>query len=131
MDSNELRTMILDYMGKGFLENIIDMFKHDESLCPLIIDMIRDERIRVRLGATALVEDLVQCKRERLVLLIPEIAELLKDTSPTVRGDAAYLLGIIGHEDGLPFLSGLERDADSNVREIARESVKEIITGSL
>jgi len=120
----ELKTMILDYMEKGFLENIIDMFKHDESLFPLIIDMIKDERVRVRLGATALAEELIKQKPEPLIRLIPDIAELLKDKNPTVRGDGAYLLSAIHHKDALSFLLNAENDSDSNVREIVREAIK-------
>lgn len=52
--------MILDHMDKGFLENIIDMFKKDETLYPVLISMLRDERMRVRIGATALVEELMK-----------------------------------------------------------------------
>lgn len=122
MTHKELRTMLLDYMEKGFLENIIDMFKHDESLYPLIIDMILDERIRVRLGAIALVEELVLFKKEYLIKLIPQIAELLNNLNPTIRGDAAYVLGIINHKDALPFLLNALEDEDLNVREIVRES---------
>ncbi len=123
---NELKAMVLDYMEKGFLENIIDMFKHDENLFPLIIDMIKDERVRVRLGATALVEELMKFKPEPLVKLIPDIAELLKDENPTIRGDAANLLDIIGHRDALPFLMASENDADLNVREIINDAIKKI-----
>ena len=126
MGKNELKTMVLDYMEKGFLENIIDMFKHDESLFPLVIDMIRDERIRVRLGATALVEELVQVKPGNLVPLIPEIALLLRDPNPIVRGDSANLLGIIGHEHALPFLLEAGEDEDRNVRLIVQEAIKDI-----
>lgn len=93
---NQLKTMILDYMQKGFLDNIIDMFKHDKSLYPLIIDMIKDERMRVRLGAVALVEELAISSKERFAEILPEISELLKDPNPTISGDAAYLLEIIG-----------------------------------
>lgn len=122
----ELKAMVLDYMEKGFLENIIDMFKHDEGLFPLIIDMIKDERVRVRLGATALVEELIKQKPEQLIRLIPDIAELLKDENPTVRGDGANLLSIINHKDALSFLLNAENDSDSNVREIVRETIKNI-----
>jgi hypothetical protein len=118
--------MILDYMEKGFLENIIDMFKRDESLFPLIIDMIKDERVRVRLGTAALVEELTKLKTEPLLNLIPLIGELLKDPNPTIRGDAAYLLGIIKHKDALPYLSEADNDDDVNVREIARDAVEDI-----
>ena len=121
---NELKTMVLNYMEKGFLENIIDMFKHDESLFPLIIDMIKDERVRVRLGATALAEEFAKQKPEPLILLIPDIAGLLEDENPTIRGDAANLLEIINHKDALPFLLSAENDADSNVRKIVKEAIK-------
>jgi len=43
--SEDIKMMIADYMEKGFLENIVDMFKHDRSLSPLIADLMRDERI--------------------------------------------------------------------------------------
>jgi HEAT repeat protein len=125
MTEDELRTMILDYMEKGFLENIIDMFKHDEGLFPLIIDMIKDKRVRVRLGATALVEELIKQKPAPLVRLIPDIAKLLNDEDPVVRGDGANLLDIIKHKDALPFLLGAELDDDANVREIVKEAIKE------
>ncbi len=126
MKNDELKIMILDYMEKGFLENIIDMFKHDESLFPLIIDMIKDERVRVRLGATALVEELIKQKPEPLVRLIPDIAILLKYENPTVRGDAAYLLGIIRHKDALSFLVDVENDEDPSVKEIVRDAMQDI-----
>lgn len=121
---NELKTMILDHMEKGFLENIIDMFRHDESLFPLIIDMIKDERMRVRLGATALVEEMVRLKPEPLVKLIPAIAGFLKDENPAVRGDGANLLGIIRHTDALPFLANAQNDEDPNVQEIVRDAMQ-------
>src|SRR5208283_1018927 len=119
-NNDELRTMVSDYMEKGFLENIIDMFSHDESLYPLIIDMIRDDRMRVRLGATALVEEIVHDKPvppDPIIQLIPSIAKLLQDKNPTVRGDAANLLDIIGHKDALPFLRDALDDKDASVRE--------------
>ncbi len=125
---NELKAMVLNYMEKGFLENIIDMFKHDEGLFPMIIDMIKDERVRVRLGATALVEELIKLKPEPLIRMIPDIAELLKDENPTVRGDGANLLDIIKHQDVLPFLLSAENDADANVREIVRDAINNIQT---
>ncbi len=123
---DELKAMVLDHMEKGFLENIIDMFRHDESLFPLIIDMLRDERMRVRLGGTALVEELIKFKPEPLVRLIPDITAFLKDENSTIRGDGANILGIIGHKDALPFLAEVENDADRDVREIAREAIRNI-----
>jgi HEAT repeat protein len=118
--------MVLDHMEKGFLENIIDMLKHDESLFSLIIDMVKDERIRVRLGATALVEEMAKIKPKPLVKLIPDIAALLKDENPIVRGDAANILEIINHKDALPYLLNARDDADENVRYLIKEAIENI-----
>lgn len=122
----ELKKLVLEYMERGFLENIIDMFKHDEGLFPLIIDMIKDDRVRVRLGAIALVEDLVIKKPEPLIKMIPDIAELLEDKNPTVRGDGAYLLEIIGSNEALPYLTDALDDEDQDVKEIVSEAIKSI-----
>lgn len=123
---NQLKTMVLDYLQKGFLDNIIDMFKHDKSLFPLIIDMIKDDRMRVRLGAIALVEELVKISKEQFADILPAFSELLKNPSPTIRGDAAYLLEIIGLEAALPVLSEASNDEDANVREIVVNSIQHI-----
>lgn len=92
---NQFKTMVLDHMEKGFLDNIIDMFKHDKSLYPLIVEMIKDERMRVRLGAVALVEDLVKTSKEEFTEILPALSALMKDPNPTISGDAAYLIEII------------------------------------
>jgi hypothetical protein len=45
----DMSSMIADYMEKGFLDNIIDMFTHDSTLYALIGHLIQDERVRVRI----------------------------------------------------------------------------------
>lgn len=123
---DELKKMILDYMEKGFLDNIIDMFRHDEKLYPLIVDMVKDERIRVRLGAAALVEELAKTSKEPFINILPAISGLLNDSNAMIRGDAAYLLGVIGLEKSLPHLLEALKDEDENVRTIAFDAVEQI-----
>jgi HEAT repeat protein len=124
--SEDMKTMIADYMEKGFLENIIDMFRHDKNLYPLIGDLMKDERMRVRLGMSALVETLAKEDPDNIRDSIPGIAALLEDENATIRGDAAYLLGIIGHPDAVPFLRDASEDENGSVREIAGEAIEEI-----
>jgi len=121
--------MIADYMENGFLDNIVDMFKHDRSLYPLIGDLLGDERSRVRIGAVALVETLKKEDLEHVASAIPSIAERLKDPNATIRGDAAYLLGIIGHRDALPFLKEMLNDDHELVKESVNEAIEEIENG--
>jgi HEAT repeat protein len=129
-DSADLKTMLADYMENGLLDNIIDMFKHDQSLYAYIGDLITDERIRVRIGATALVESLRKEDPENVKKAIPHLLPLLKADAPVIRGDAAYLLGVIGHRDVVPFLSEIINDADTNVRMIAEEAIEDIAANS-
>jgi len=124
--SDDIKTMIADYMEKGFLENIIDMFKHDKGLYPLIGELMTDERMRVRLGISALVETLAKEDRNTIARAIPGIAHLLRNENPIIRGDAAYLLGIIGQREVLPFLVEAADDDNSGVRQIVREAIEEI-----
>ncbi|MBI5099968.1 MAG: HEAT repeat domain-containing protein [Nitrospirae bacterium] len=118
-----MKKMIADYMENGFLENIVDMFRHDKSLYTTIGDMLVDERSRVRLGAVALVEILMTEDINNILKALPGIVEALKNPNPTIRGDAAYLLGIIGHENALPFLLEAVNDENELVREAAIESI--------
>jgi HEAT repeat protein len=118
--------MIADYMEGGFLENIIDMFKHDRSLYSLLHHLMSDERGRVRLGAVALIETLKDEHYEDIVKIIPSIAALLKDPNPTIRADAAYLLGIIGHKDALPYLEEAQKDEIAPVRQVISEAIEEL-----
>jgi hypothetical protein len=127
IESSELRQMIADYMEKGFLENIIDMFKHDRTLYPLIGELMTDERVRVRLGMSALVETLKEEDSENIYSALPNILPLLRHNEPVIRGDAAYLLGIIGHEGSVPLLEEItDNDTNKEVRLIAKEAVEDI-----
>lgn len=122
--------MIADYMEKGFLDNIIDMFKHDKNLYSLIGDLLGDERSRVRIGVVALVETLKDEDSDHVIAAIPSIARKLKDENATIRGDAAYLLGIIRHHEAIPLLEKASNDKNILVRETVMEAIEQIKQGS-
>src|SRR4030042_5969936 len=100
----DIKSMIADYMEKGFLDNIIDMFKHDSSLYAYIGNLMTDKRLVVRIGILALIETLKTEDPEHLSKAMPSVLPLLKDQNPFVKGDAAYLLGMIGNKSTIPFL---------------------------
>ncbi len=126
IDPSDLKTMIADYMEKGFLENIIDMFKHDASLYTYIGELMKDERLVVRIGISALLDTLKTEDPGNISKAIPSIMPLLKDKNPVLRSDAAYFLGMIGNKDVLAFLKEAAKDEDDNVRIIAKEAIEEI-----
>jgi hypothetical protein len=122
----DLLQMIADYMENGFLENIIDMFRHDMTLYALTGDLIQDERIRVRIGTTALLEELKKSDPGNVRSAQKHLMPLLDHADAVVRGDAANLIGIIGDKNSLPRLKTLLEDENGSVRLIAREAVWEL-----
>jgi len=126
MNDSEMRSMLVDYMGRGFLDNIIALFRQDASLYRFIADMLGNDNIRVRLGATALVEELAGERRNELRAAVPGLVALLGHDNPTVRGDAAFVLGIIGDQGAKEALQASLKDRHAGVREAAREALEEI-----
>ena len=125
------KKMIADYMENGLLDNIIDMFKYDKTLYEYTGYLMSDERLRVRIGATALFETLKKEDPENISRALPHMLPLLKDKNPVIRGDAANLFGIIGNKDAIPFLEEILNDTDENVRIIAEEAIEDIKTNAL
>lgn len=123
MNDNEMRSLLIEYMEKGFLENIVAMFKQDSSLYRFISDMLGDEHLRVRLGATALVEELVGEHGAELKAAVPGIVGLLKHENPTIRGDAASVLGILRDPASRDALRACLHDSHPGVREIAQDAL--------
>ena len=121
-----LGPMIADYMENGFLENIIDMFRHDSSLYRLVGELIQDERVRVRVGITAMMEELGTVDRANVPAAVPALLPLLDHDNPVVRGDITNILGIIGDRTLLPAIEKALADENPNVRLIAREAIDEI-----
>jgi HEAT repeat protein len=122
----DIKKLIADYMEDGMLDNIVDMFKHDRDLYAYIGELMSDERIMVRIGITALVETLRAEDSKNVSRALPSLIPLLEDQNPMLRGDAAYLLGIIGHKDAIPFLRKSLEDDHAHIRTIAQEALDEI-----
>lgn len=117
---------VADFLEKGLLENLVILFRSDPALYPLLGELLRDEKIAVRIGASALVESLAGEGPDQAALAAGVLLPLLDSESANVRGDAAYLLGIVGGEESLFRLGKMSGDSDGNVREAAAEAVESI-----
>lgn len=126
MQDPEMEKMLIEYMGKGFLDNIIALFKQEPSLSRFIPGMLGSESLHVRIGTVALVEELIKERRAELAIAVPGLIELLKHKNPTIRGDAASVLGAIKDLSSRPALETCLEDAHPAVREAARDALREI-----
>ncbi len=129
MQDHEMKAMLVEYMGRGFLENIIALFRQDPTAYRFIADMLGNDNIRVRLGATALVEELAREHQAELRSAVPGVIALLRHENPTIRGDAASVLGLIGDEASAGALQECLQDSHPGVREAARDALIEIGSG--
>jgi len=121
-----MKNMLVELMGKGFLDNIIALFRQDRSLYRFIPDMLGDENMRVRIGATALVEVLSNEHDAELRNAVPGIIELLRHENPTIRGDAAYVLGMIKDPLARGPLNHALNDENTAVRDAVHDALAEI-----
>lgn len=126
MTDSEMQAMLIDYMGRGFLENIVALFRKEPELARFLPAMIADEQVTVRLGTTALVEELAAEQRDSLRAAVPGLVALLGQENATARGDAANLLGLIGDPAAAGPLRRLLDDPNTAVREIAGDALREI-----
>ena len=118
---------LAEFLGKGLLDVLVDLFKSDPALYGLLGDLLASPEMGVRLGASALVEDLAVSDPERRPLAAAALAPLLAEADPVRRGDAAWLLGFVGAAGELPALETLaEKDPSADVRDAAAEAVEMI-----
>lgn len=129
MDNDDTTKMLADYMEKGFLENILDMFKHDPTLWRAVPEMITDARSRVRIGTSAIAETYFESHKEEIKKVLLDIALGLKHEEPTIRGDVVYLLSILGQRDALGVLEeAAEAEEHSQIKNAIEETIEELKT---
>ena len=121
-----MKAMLIEYMGKGFLDNIIAMFRQDRSLFRFVADMLGAGDLRVRIGTVALVEEMAAEHGSELRAAVPGLIELLNHGNPTVRGDAASVLGTIKDRSARAALKACLQDSHPGVREAARDALADI-----
>lgn len=127
MDDQELAAMVAQGMEDGLAENIVDMLRHDPSLWRVLPALAGDQRSRVRIGAAILIEELLAEHRALILLQLPSVAALLRHQEPAIRGDAAYLLGLMGSREALVYLGeALPAETNAAVRALMEETVSEI-----
>jgi hypothetical protein len=121
---------VAEFLGKGLLDVLVDLFKADPSLYGLLGELLASPEMGVRLGASALVEELAVVDPDRRPLAAAALAPLLGASDPVRRGDAAWLLGFVGGAGELQALETLAKhDANADVREAAAEAAEKIRVG--
>lgn len=131
MNGGITAAQVAEFLGQGLLDVLVDLFKSDATLYPLLGELLASPEIGVRLGASALVEELASADPAHRPAAAAALAPLLRAEDPVVRGDAAYLLGFAGGVPELPALDAAAAgDPNTDVREAAEEAATKIRGGT-
>ncbi|HVO83352.1 MAG TPA: thioredoxin family protein [Syntrophobacteria bacterium] len=90
------------------------------------LELLADRDWSVRLGMMVVLEEIGSHRPELARRAYPFLVTLLTHRDPSRRGDAAFLLGLIGDAAVLERLEPLAEDGSPEVAEAAREAIKRI-----
>ena len=125
--AEDFKRMVADYMEAGYLENIVDLMRADKSALKLIPVLAADHRPRVRIGAAALVESLIDDMRPDIRATASLFQPTIENPEPTIQADAVYILSIIGGAEALRMLRYASGSPHPLVRKAALEAIEEIV----
>ncbi len=111
-------------LENGDIEKVTGLFQYNTTLYETLGRLLSQGSMFVRLGVNMLMEDLKELKPQDMEHAFPEIIPLLKNENPTIRGDAADIIGMIGGFEHIKLLQPLLEDEHSQVREIVSESIE-------
>ena len=127
MSTQITAALVADFLGQGLLDVLVDLFRAEPQHYALLGELLASPEIGVRLGASALAEELAAADPGRRPLAAAALAPLLAHDDPVRRGDAAYLLGFVGGSAELRALRAIAAgDPHADVREAAAEAVEKI-----
>jgi hypothetical protein len=118
---------IIEYFGEllsaGDLAGVSATLKRAPESVAALIQLLGDPEaeLQIRLGVSAVLEDLEGS--ELLAGQIDALGRLSAHADTRIRIDAAHALGLSHIDAARPYLEALQNDADSEVREVATESL--------
>lgn len=122
----EFSALLAGDLENGEIEKVVGLFQYNATLYQTLGKMLKEGSMFVRLGINMLLEDLMEIKPEEVQNALPYLLPLLDDENPTIRGDAADIIGTIGDTRHLELLKPLLTDEHSQVVEIVEEAIDSI-----
>ncbi|MGI6657080.1 MAG: HEAT repeat domain-containing protein [Desulfobulbus sp.] len=121
VDDDELFQVMADFLAEGYADTIASLCRREPRCLAWTGRLLTDERFATRLGVSILFEELVETSPELLPAAIPGLIEQLGHAQPTIRGEAASVLAIIGTPEALTPLPPLRDDPSPQVAALVRD----------
>ncbi|MGC2048061.1 MAG: HEAT repeat domain-containing protein [Gallionella sp.] len=113
-------------LKQGSYKQAVAFIEADTQRLKPLLATIADPRVKigVRLGVSALLE--AHANTAVLRKLLPQLADLTRHADHRVRADACYLLGLTGSPAARTHVEACLKDANEEVREIAKDALEEL-----
>lgn len=114
-------------LERGQLIKAIEWIENNNASLQVVIPLLAnpDTKMNVRVGVGAILEHFEDTQAIRDI--VPELIFLLKDSNPSVRTDACHYLSLTHSMDVMESLKAMLDDADQQVREVAQESIEDLV----
>jgi hypothetical protein len=117
-------TSLRQFLEAGQARKAAEMMSQRERVFPSLMALLTDKKWPIRLAAMVAVEHLVELDPVLTAEIVVPVWERFADCAPQVKGDLAYVLGIIPNDSAREKLRAIaEKDKDPEVREAAREAL--------
>ncbi len=111
---------------EGDAERLAGMMVAESNLYSGALELLSDPDWSVRMGMMVVLEAVAESRPDLVRSGYPYLLKLLNHEDRNQRGDAAYLLGLIGDASVLGPLEVLFEDENGEVAEVAQEAVEQI-----
>jgi hypothetical protein len=115
-----------ELLGSGGIDRCLAMIRADHDVLQDLLQVFIDPdvELNIRIGISAVMESLAGTPA--LLSIAEQLHALLSHEDARVRGDACHYLALSGAGQAADWIRPLLEDADSNVREIAADSLAEL-----
>ena len=132
-NDNNVKNTVADFdflLSDGQVEKVIQSIKEDPKKIQAILQLLGDSGtvLSSRIGIGVVFEEIANSAL--LKSLIPQLAELTHNSDPRIRADAYHYLGLTGDPEVIPILNAGKDDEDEEVKEIATDSIEELLQGT-
>jgi glutaredoxin len=83
-------------LSEGEAARAVQAAENDPEIPVILADFIADSDIMVRLGAMVALDDIKKTNSQTIKKAIAILIKLLDRKEPSIRGDAAFILGLVG-----------------------------------
>jgi hypothetical protein len=112
---------------EGNASQVTEMMLDKESIFPAFIDLLTHEKLFVRLGAMAIIEEIADRRSDVAAQVIEPLWDRFHQAGNQVKGDIVYVLGQSGNDRIVPRLEAILREPHHpEVKEAAKEALEEI-----